>query len=103
MDRIEKLMRFLEQRPDDVFVLHALALEYVKLGDEPSARAWFDRVLAVDPGHTGTYYHLAKLLERNGDREQALHVCEKGMEACRRAGDEHALRELRSVYEDLVY
>jgi len=103
MDRIEKLKRFLEQRPDDAFLLHALALEYVKRDDEPSARAMFERVLASDPMHTGTYYHLAKLLERNGERENAVRIYEEGMEVCRREGDEHALRELRAAYEDLVY
>lgn len=97
------MKRFLEQRPEDVFLLHALALEYVKLGEEAEARLMFERVISLDPAHTGTYYHLAKLLERTGEREQAVSICETGMEACRRAGDEHALRELRSTYEDMVY
>jgi Flp pilus assembly protein TadD len=39
MDRIEQLNQFLTLNPNDSFVQHALALEYVKLGDEGKARA----------------------------------------------------------------
>lgn len=103
MDRIESLKGFLSQRPNDVFLLHALALEHVKQGDEEEARACFEKVLETDPAYTGTYYHLAKLLERRGEREQAISIYEKGMEACKAAGDDHALRELRAAYEDYTY
>ena len=103
MDRIEKLKSFLEREPNDAFLLHALALEYVKVHEDDKARPLFNKVLAIDRMYTGTYYHLAKLLERNGDRDGAVHVYELGMEACKEAGDEHAYRELQNSYEDLVY
>jgi len=103
MDRIEKLRSYLERQPNDAFLLHALALEYVKLNDDVQAKDLFDRVLVVDPMYTGTYYHLAKLLERSGDRDAAINMYEIGMEACKKAGDEHAHRELQNAFEDLVY
>lgn len=96
-------MAFLRQQPQDSFLQHALALEYVKLGDEAAARGLFEAILEREPGYTGSYYHLAKLLERQGDTDAAIAVYEKGMEACRQAGDTHALGELRSAYEELTF
>lgn len=103
MDRIEKLQQFLENNPADSFVQHALALEYVKLGNDAEARRLFTELLARDPAYTGSYYHLARLLERNNDTEAAIGVYEKGMEEARKAGDIHAYGELRAAYEELTF
>jgi Tfp pilus assembly protein PilF len=103
MDRIEKLKQFLELNPQDAFVQHALALEYIKLGELNLAKELFETILENDPGYTGTYYHLAKLLERSGKNTDARSVYEKGMEACKKAGDSHALRELQNAYEDFLF
>lgn len=103
MDRIEKLKEYLENSPKDAFLRHALALEYIKTGDDTSARTLFEAVVADDPGYVGTYYHLAKLLERNGDEAGAIAVYERGMEEAKKAGDNHALGELRGAYEELTF
>jgi tetratricopeptide (TPR) repeat protein len=103
MDRIEKLNDLLRQHPDDAFLRHALGLEYVKKGEDGEARALFTGLLENDPGHVGTYYHLAALLLRIGEKEEAVRLCETGLAACKRAGDDHAWRELNSIYEDLIY
>ena len=103
MDKIKKLQEYLERQPEDAFLMHALALEYVKINDLQAAKEWFERVLTTDPGYTGTYYHLAKLLETTGAKEDAIRVYERGLEACTAAGDQHAYRELLAAYEDLVY
>jgi Tfp pilus assembly protein PilF len=103
MERIERLLQFLETSPADSFVQHALALEYVKLGDDETAKGLFQSILARDATYNGSYYHLAKLLERTGDEAGAIGVYETGMEQARAAGDNHALSELRSAYEDLTF
>lgn len=103
MDRIERLQEFLQANPNDSFVQHALALEYVKLGDEAKARTLFENILSFDEGYVGSYYHLAKLLERTGCTDEAVAVYEKGMDQARKAGDNHAYSELRSAYEDLTF
>lgn len=88
--------------PGDSFLLHALGLEYSKLGDDETARDYFQGVLSANPNYVGTYYHLAKLLERNGDEQGAIQVYEKGMEVAKSAGDQHALGELRGALEELT-
>ena len=102
MDRIEKLKEFLVESPGDSFLRHALALEYIKIGKDGEAREQFETLLAADPGYVGSYYHLAKLLERNNEIEAAIKIYETGMEQAKKAGDKHAYGELRGAYEELV-
>lgn len=103
MDRISRLKEFLKANPNDSFVQHALALEYVKAGDDNQARKLFENVLNADENYIGSYYHLGKLLERNDLREDAVKWYEKGLMKAKEAGDKHAYNELLAAYEDLVY
>src|SRR4051812_19710112 len=96
-DRIEKLKAFLKDSPKDCFLNHAVALEYVKAGDEQNAKQHFELNLANDPGYVATYYHLAKLLERVGERENAIGIYEKGMAEAKTAKDMHSYSELQSA------
>ncbi len=102
MERIERLKSFLEASPDDPFLKHALALEWIKLGDDQQAKFIFEEVLNKNPEYIGSYYHLAKLLERIGDRDAAAEWYRKGINAATRANDRHALGELMVAYEDLT-
>lgn len=103
MNRIETLKEYLLATPNDSFLQHALALEYIKIGRDNEARQAFEALLLHDPGYVGSYYHLAKLLERTGEDDLAIQWYEKGMEAAKRAGDKHAYGELRSAYEELTF
>lgn len=102
MDRIEKLLGFLRESPQDSFLQHALALEYMKEGNFEGAVSLFREILDRDPGYIGSYYHLGKALENTGDAGEALQVYERGMEMSRKAKDNHALNELRNAYEELA-
>ena len=103
VDRVEKIREMLNENPKDSFLCHALALEYIKLGNDNDARKLFESIVENEPGYIGTYYHLAKLLERTGETAAAIKVYEKGMEEARRAGDDHSLSELRSAFEELTF
>lgn len=103
MDRIGKIREFLQKQPDDSFLQHALALELIKLGQDEEAGTLFRAILEREPAYLGSYYHLGKLLERQGDNDAAISVYEKGMEMCKAAGDNHALSELRGALEDLTF
>jgi FimV-like protein len=102
MDRIEKLKEFLRTDPHDSFIRHALAMEYIKAGDEAAARTLLEQVLERDPAAVGSYYQLGKLLERAGETGLALQWYEKGMAAARMAGEKRAYNELRAAYDDLA-
>lgn len=102
MDRIETLLNFLKDSPDDNFLHHALALEYIKAGKDDEAKLLFRGILERNASYVGSYYHLARLLERTGEKQEAIAVYEKGMEAARAAGDNHAYNELQAACEDLA-
>ena len=102
MEKIEKLRSFLSHSPEDPFLNHALALEYIKLGNELEARRLFLEILTRNPTYIGSYYHLARLLERAGETENAKAWYEKGMIIAKETGDDHAYNELQAAYEDLI-
>ena len=102
MDRMAKLKEYLEQNPADSFLLHALALEYVKQGDDEAARRYFEQLLAGEPGYVGSYYHLGKLLERVGEKEKAEETYGTGKKHAKAAGDNHAFNELQGALDDLL-
>ena len=101
MDRIGKLKLFIAQNPQDHFSMHALAMEYIKLGDDLAAKALLESILKADPDYIGSYYHLGKLWERAGDPEVAKKVYASGIEIARRLGDNHARGELMTALDNL--
>ena len=103
MDRVEKIKEMLKENPTDSFLCHALALEYIKVNNDSEARKLFESLLENEPGYIGSYYHLAKLLERTGETDEAIKVYERGMEEAKKAGDNHSLSELRSAFEELTF
>jgi Tfp pilus assembly protein PilF len=103
MNRIERIQEMLQTNPSDNFLRHALALEYIKLGNDASARTLFEAVLTDSPDYVGSYYHLAKLLERNNENELAIKWYLQGMEFAKMANELHAYNELQTAYEDLIY
>ena len=102
MSRIEKLKEFLAAEPDDSFVRHALAMEYIALGDDQTARRLLEEVLERDDAAIGSCYQLGKLLERAGETAAAIGWYEKGMAAAKKAGEKRAYNELRTAYEELA-
>jgi Tfp pilus assembly protein PilF len=83
---VSKLKEFLSANPTDSFLKHALALEYIKRGDDEQARDLFEEIINREPGYIGSYYHLAKLQERMGETDKAVQVYKQGMEEAMKAG-----------------
>ncbi len=101
MSRIEKLLEYMKTADKDSFLQHALALEYIKIGEDEEARNLFNELLLREPSYIGSYYHLGKLLERAGDFDKAIRIYKRGMEEARRAGDNHTYSELQGALEDI--
>ena len=100
MDRISKLKEYMKPAEKDSFLQHALALEYIKVGNDEEAKKLFNEILKREPTYIGSYYHLGKLLERIGDPKKALRVYARGMEVATIASDHHSYSELQGAYED---
>lgn len=103
MERIDRLKELIAANPNDSFIQHAMALEYIKIGDDESALHLFEELLDRDDNYIGSYYHLGKLLERLNNMSQAIAVYEKGLRKAKEAGDHHAYNELLAAYEDLAF
>jgi tetratricopeptide (TPR) repeat protein len=103
MSRIPQLESLLKDSPDDPFLNHAMALEYVKLGDDQKARSLFEGILSSRPGYVGSYYHLAKLYERMEETELAVKTYERGIVEAHSAGDSLSEREMRAALEELIF
>lgn len=103
MSRIVQLQQFLEESPGDNFLIHALALEFIKAEEQEKAVECFVQNLTANPSYVPTYYHYGKLLENMGNADAAIDIYAKGMEMAKAAGDQHAFSELRSVHEELTF
>ncbi|MEN0003297.1 MAG: tetratricopeptide repeat protein [Bacteroidota bacterium] len=93
-NRLNQLLQFAEENPQDSFILFALAKEYEKLQQPQKALAHYLQLTQQDPNYVGTYYHLGKLYEQQEEFHTAFFTYKKGMEIARAQGDQHALSEL---------
>jgi tetratricopeptide (TPR) repeat protein len=102
VNRLEKLLEFLDNEPNDPFLKYALATEYLRLNNHEMALRFYLDLVEKHQDYVGTYYHLGKLYELLQKPDQALAIYEKGIETAKRVKDQHALSELLGVYNSLV-
>lgn len=100
--RLQKLLNFIENEPNDPFLKYALATEYLGLNDTESALKYFEDLVTNHSGYVGTYYHLGKLYEALDRKEDAVKTYQTGMKVARSANDNHAYAELQSVYNSAI-
>jgi tetratricopeptide (TPR) repeat protein len=99
--RIDALLGFIKQKPEDPFPRYALALEYKNAGRLDDARATFDALMTANPDYTAAYLHAGNTLLALGLRDDARAVYQRGVEACARRGDTHARGELEGALASL--
>lgn len=96
--RLSKLLEFLDNDPNDSFILYALATEYNSLNDIEKAFSYYLKLVKEHPNYVGTYYHLGKLYEKQGEKDKAIDIYQKGMLIARSKRDMHAFSELQGAY-----
>jgi tetratricopeptide (TPR) repeat protein len=101
ISRLEKLLEFIKSEPEDPFLKYALATEYLRINQTDKALEYYEDLVNNHPGYTGTYYHLGKLYEALGRKDDALKTYETGIKITREQRDNHALSELQAVYNEL--
>jgi tetratricopeptide (TPR) repeat protein len=100
--RLDQLLFYYKEDPDDPFNLYALALEYQK-SDLIKAREYFDMLLGQHENYVPTYYHAAKLYQNLQQRDKAIALYEKGISIAKKHQDTKAARELQSAYQELMF
>jgi len=98
--RIEQLKIFLAQEPNDVFLLYALAQEYLNT-DTEKAKFYFNQIIDKDKDYLPTYYALGNLYAQLAEYSQAKNILERGIELAQKLQDTKTLRELQSLYDNL--
>ena len=92
-DRIQQLIRFVQEEPGDPFNVYALAMEYVN-GQPEQAKPYFDQLLSSHPNYLPTYYHAAALYAELDERNQAADLYDKGIALARAQNNAKTLLEL---------
>jgi len=70
---------FVAEKPTDAFARYGLALECVKLGDDPSATLHFRKLLETHPEYVACYYQFGQLLARLGRLDEARKLLSDGI------------------------
>ncbi|MCK8493447.1 tetratricopeptide repeat protein [Spirosoma sp. RP8] len=101
-ERIQQLIRFVQEEPNEPFNVYALAMEF--LASQPEqASIYFNQLLTEHPDYLPTYYHAAALYANRNERSKAADLYEKGIELAHVQKNQKTLLELqraKQAFED---
>jgi tetratricopeptide (TPR) repeat protein len=97
MTRLERLMKYLEDAPNDPFLLFAIAKEYEGMNDIANTLLYYEKLTTEHEDYVGTYYHFGKFWEKQENIENALIAYKKGMVIAQKQNDKHAFGELATA------
>lgn len=101
--RLVKLQELLLESPDDVFLIYALAMEYLGVKDFAMAAKYFKSVLNLDSTHVPAYFQIGLLYLQLDQENQAKEFLELGIKYAQSKNDHKAIREIRAVLDELLY
>ena len=99
--RLNQLLEFYKEEPNDPFNIYALATEY-KSSDTKKALEYFELLIENHPDYVATYYHLAHLYLELEKEDKAKVTFEKGIEKATLNHENLMLRELKSAYDEFI-
>jgi tetratricopeptide (TPR) repeat protein len=94
--RIEQLLAFFNENPDDPFNLYALAIEYRK-SDAEKSKEWFERLIRDHPSYLPAYYVFSELLYSTGEKDASIRVIGQGLRLAAAQGDRKTTAELLNL------
>uniref|UniRef100_UPI00404A75AC tetratricopeptide repeat protein n=1 Tax=Fulvivirga sp. TaxID=1931237 RepID=UPI00404A75AC len=101
-NRLEQLLKYLEEDTNDPFTLYAIAMEYIKT-DPGTSRDYFEKLLDTHPNYLATYYQVGHLYEALGEDDLAIKAYNKGILVAQDQGNQTTLRELKNALDDLEF
>jgi tetratricopeptide (TPR) repeat protein len=99
--RLDQMLAFLEQDPNDSFSRYAVALEYASRRKYPAAIEQLDELRRRDPDYVALYYQLGDLQTKMEEWDLAEQAYTEGITVARRIGDTHTLSELQMALDEL--
>ncbi|MFM7078233.1 MAG: tetratricopeptide repeat protein [Bacteroidota bacterium] len=98
-NRIVLLEGFIADDPTDPFNYYALALEFIKSGQNQNAQVQFQFLIDNHPDYLPTFYHFGKLLEEQGHIHRALEVYQAGILLARKQQNKKTESELQGALD----
>ena len=99
MDRLATLLTMARDKPEDPFLIFALALEYKSGGNQAESRVYFERLVYEYPDYVASYYQYGKMEEEAGNSSKAAELYNIGIDKARAAGDQKTARELQQALD----
>ena len=99
-NRLNSLISFLKETPNDPFLKYCIALEHVKDGSL-QAEDYFEDLLTNHSDYLATYYSAGKYYESLNNFDKAEALFEKGIALAKQLGDTKATGELQTALDML--
>jgi predicted Zn-dependent protease len=97
MNKISQLHEFLNESPNDSFLLYALALEYIKGNEVEKAINIFEQLVKSDEQYLATYLQYGNLLGQLGNLKMAEEILNKGVEIANQQNNIKTRQELEQA------
>lgn len=102
LGRLQLLIQFTKEEPENPFNWYALALEYMN-SDPGETDAIFNQLLKSHPDYLPTYYTSAQFFAEQNQLEKAKEIFEKGIELAGKLKEEKAFKELKNAYQNFLF
>jgi len=96
-ERIQQLLQFVQEQPNEPFNLYALAMEYLQENPSQSVH-YLEMLLEQFPQYLPTYYQAASLYQEQTDRPKAEMLYQQGLELARDQKNDKIFGELQRAY-----
>lgn len=101
-NRINQILRMIQNDSGDPFLWYVLALEYGKLDDKDETCKSFKRLLTQFPEYLPSYYQAAHFFWEMGLVAEAKTTFIKGIELAKKIHDKKTEKELISAYQNFL-
>lgn len=101
LSRLDQLLEFYREDPNDPFNVYALAIEYGNT-DAQKARYYFEGLLKWHPNYLATYYQAGKFFQEQEEYEKALETFRLGQQLADALGNARTLDELKRAERMLI-
>lgn len=102
LGRLQLLIEFTKEEPENPFNWYALALEYSN-SDPSKTAVIFDQLLIGHPEYLPTYYVSAQFFSEQNKLERAKEIFERGIVLAGKLKEEKALKELKNAYQNFLF
>jgi tetratricopeptide (TPR) repeat protein len=87
-DRLQTLMEFAKEDPQDAFAHYGVGLEFANSGRFAEAIEWFEKTVLIDQKYSAAYYQIAQCLQKEGNAEKFVAAVRRGYGKMLEIGDQ---------------